>query len=189
MLDAGTNGMRVGADNDRVEVWGGAEDTCNRVGNRYLDQMELSGHAHRMSDYEDFADLGIRTLRFGLLWERHELDPSWRWSDQRLQWMRSAGVRPIASLVHHGSGPPHTHLLDPQFPNKRSAYAGSVARRCPWIDAYTPVNEPHTTARFSAMYGIWYPHHCSASSYLRALLNQIKATVLTMQAIRNVRPD
>ena len=26
--------------------------------------------------------------------------------------------------------------------------------RYPWIDAYTPVNEPLTTARFSGLYGI-----------------------------------
>jgi beta-glucosidase/6-phospho-beta-glucosidase/beta-galactosidase len=174
---------------DPMEVWGGAEYTCNRVGDRYFDQMELSGHAQRMSDYEEFADLGIRTLRFGLLWERHELDPSWRWSDERLQWMRNTGVRPIASLVHHGSGPPHTSLLDPQFPQKLAAYAASVAQRYPCIDAYTPVNEPHTTARFSGLYGIWYPHHRSRSSYLRALLNQLRGTVLSMEAIRRVRPD
>jgi beta-glucosidase/6-phospho-beta-glucosidase/beta-galactosidase len=172
-----------------VEVWGGAEYTCNRVGERYFDQMELSGHAQRMSDYEEFADLGIRTFRFGLLWERHELDPSWRWSDERLQWMQNTGVRPIASLVHHGSGPRHTSLLDPQFPQKLAAYAASVAQRYPWIDAYTPVNEPHTTARFSGLYGIWYPHHRSRSSYLRALLNQLKGTVLSMDVIRRVRPD
>jgi beta-glucosidase/6-phospho-beta-glucosidase/beta-galactosidase len=189
MMGAGTNGVQLDLANDGFEIWGGAEYTCNRVGDRYIDQMELSGHAHRMSDYENFVALGIRTLRFGLLWERHELDPSWRWSDERLQWMQSAGVRPIASLVHHGSGPPHTDLLDPQFPEKLAAYAEAVAQRYPWIDAYTPINEPHTTARFSAMYGIWYPHHRSALSYLRALLNQIKATVLSMQAVRNVRPD
>jgi beta-glucosidase/6-phospho-beta-glucosidase/beta-galactosidase len=172
-----------------VEVWGGAEYTCNRVGDRYFDQMELSGHAQRLSDYEEFAALGIRTLRFGLLWERHELDPSWQWSDERLQWMRNAGIRPIASLVHHGSGPRHTSLLDPQFPQKLAAYAASVAERYRWIDAYTPVNEPNTTARFSCMYGIWYPHHRSRASYLRALLNQLKGTALSMEAIRRVRPD
>jgi beta-glucosidase/6-phospho-beta-glucosidase/beta-galactosidase len=176
-------------DLDGIEVWGGAEYTCNRVGDRYFDQMEFSGHARRISDYEKFANLGIRTLRFGLLWERHQLDPSWRWADERLQWMRSAGVRPVASLMHHGSGPPHTNLLDPQFPEKLAAYAASVAQRYPWIEGYTPVNEPHTTARFSAMYGVWYPHHRSTYSYLRALLNQLKGTVLSMEAIRHVRPD
>ena len=91
--------------------------------------------------------------------------------------------------MHHGSGPQHTSLLDPGFPEKLAAYAGAVAERYPWIDAYTPVNEPHTTARFSGMYGVWYPHHRSRESYLRALLHQVKGTVLSMQAIRRVRPD
>ncbi|HVG26240.1 MAG TPA: hypothetical protein VM865_01445 [Acidobacteriaceae bacterium] len=171
------------------EVWGGAEYTCNRVGDRYFDQMNFSGHAHRLSDYEQFVELGIRTLRMGLLWERHELDPSWRWSDERLGWMQQTGIRPIASLLHHGSGPRHTSLLDPEFPRKLAAYAGSVAQRYPWIDAYTPVNEPNTTARFSGMYGVWYPHHHSLQSYLRALLHQLKGTVLSMQAVRRIHPE
>lgn len=172
-----------------IEVWGGVEYTCNRVRDSYLDQMVFSGHTERMTDYELFRRLGIRTLRFGLLWERHELDPSWRWEDDRLGSLQSLGIRPIASLVHHGSGPRHTSLLDPRFPEKLSAYAGQVAERYPWLDAYTPVNEPNTTARFSGLYGIWYPHHFSRASYLQALLNQLKATVLSMEAVRRVRPD
>lgn len=172
-----------------LEVWAGAEYTCNRVGDRYLDQMNLSGQAERLADLEQFRSLGIKTLRFGLLWERHELNPSWQWSDERLDWMRASGIRPIAGLMHHGSGPAHTSLLDPDFPEKLAAYAGAVAERYPWIDAYTPVNEPNTTARFSGMYGIWYPHHQSRQSYLRALLLEMKATVLSMEAIRRVRPD
>jgi beta-glucosidase/6-phospho-beta-glucosidase/beta-galactosidase len=103
--------------------------------------------------------------------------------------MRRTGIRPIAGLLHHGSGPTHTSLLDPEFPRKLAAYAGAVAQRYPWIDAYTPVNEPNTTARFSGMYGIWYPHHQDRASYLRALLHQMKATVLSMEAIRRVRSD
>ena len=69
-------------------------------------------------------------------------------------------------------------MLDPEFPARLAAYAKRVAQRYPLIDAYTPVNEPNTTARFSGMYGIWYPHHLSRASYLRALLNQLKGTVL-----------
>ncbi len=171
------------------ELWGGAEYTCNRVGERYFDQMNLSGHCSRIGDLEQFASLGIKTLRVGLLWERQEIDPSWQWPDERLRWMMAAGIRPIASLIHHGSGPMHTSLLDPLFPDKLAEYARVVAERYPWIDAYTPVNEPNTTARFSGLYGIWYPHHKSKLSYLRALLNQMKATVLSMEAIRRVRPD
>ena len=172
-----------------VEVWGGAEYTCNRVGDRYFDQMELSGHASRHSDMERIRDLGIRTVRTGLLWERHEQEPSWQWEDERLRTMQQLGLRPIAGLLHHGSGPRHTSLLDPAFPEKLADYARQVAERYPWIDAYTPVNEPHTTARFSGMYGLWYPHHRTRGSYLRALLNQLKGAALSMSAIREVRPD
>ena len=74
--------------------------------------------------------------------------------------------------MHHGSGPPTTSLLDPEMATKLAAYAGEVARRYPWIDAYTPVNEPHTTARFACRYGIWFPHHQSERSFLTALMNQ-----------------
>ena len=171
-----------------IEVWGGVEYTCNRVGDRYFDQMELSGHAKRLSDYELFSELGIQKLRFGLLWERHAVDPSWLWSDEHLNAMRTLGMEPIVGLVHHGSGPRQTDLLDPLFPEKLAAFAGSVAQRYPWIEAYTPVNECNTTARFSGMYGIWYPHNMSKASYLRALCAQVKATVLSMREIRRVNP-
>ena len=33
----------------------------------------------------------------------------------------------------------------------------AVAERYPWVEDYTPVNEPLTTARFSGLYGHWYP--------------------------------
>ncbi|MBS1815011.1 MAG: glycoside hydrolase [Acidobacteria bacterium] len=172
-----------------LEIWGGVEYTCNRVEDTYFDQMQISGHAHRPEDYELFANLGIRTLRFGALWERHELDPSWQCTDQHLACLRERNIRPIAGLIHHGSGPRHTSLLDREFPSKLAKYAASFAQRYPWIDAYTPVNEPNTTARFSGRYGIWYPHHMSVESYLRALLHQTKAIVLSMHAVRCVNPD
>ncbi len=174
---------------DHLEMWGGVECTCNRVRGRYFDQMELSGHASRLDDYEHFARLGIEALRIGLLWERHARTRSWGWFDTSLKKVQELGIRPIAGLVHHGSGPKETSLLDPLFPEKLADYAIRVADRYPWIDAYTPVNEPNTTARFSGMYGIWYPHHRSGASYLRALINQARGTVLSMRAIRRVRSD
>ncbi len=172
-----------------LEIWGGVEYTRNRVGDTYFDQMDLSGHADRVEDIERIAQLGIRTLRTGLLWENHARDPEWQWRDARMAAIERAGIRPIAGLMHHGSGPAHTSLVDPDFPGEFARYAGEVAERYPWISMYTPVNEPHTTARFSCMYGIWYPHHRSRKSLLEALLNQVKATVLAMREIRRVRPD
>lgn len=54
---------------------------------------------------------------------------------------------------------------------------------------FTPVNEPGTTARFSCLYGHWYPHLSDTNSFLRAVFNQALATSLSMVAIRKVIPD
>ena len=168
------------------------ECTVNRVGDRFFNQLERSGHWERESDIRLFAELGIRTLRFPVLWELlapNSLDEiEWSWTDSRLARMRELGVRPIAGLLHHGSGPRYTNLLDPAFPEKFAQYARAVAGRYPWVDAYTPINEPLTTARFSALYGHWYPHRLDDLSFARALLGQCRATVLAMRAIRKVNP-
>ncbi|RRA49101.1 glycoside hydrolase [Acidipila sp. EB88] len=161
----------------------------NRVGDHYFDQAALSGHRGREQDLALFAELGIRSLRCGVLWDRYESEASLQEMDGYLDCVRALGMRPIAGLLHHGSGPPGTSFLDPEFPEKLASYAGKVAARYPWMSAYTPVNEPNTTARFSCLYGLWYPHLQSTSGYLRALICQTKAVVLSMQAIRAVRSD
>ncbi len=175
-----------------LELWAGVECTVNRVGDKYSDQLERSGHAMRSRDMERLAALGVRTLRYPILWERtapQALDnPDWSWADERMASMRRLGLAPIVGLVHHGSGPSYTSLLDPAFPEKLATYAGAVARRFPWVDAYTPVNEPLTTARFSCLYGHWYPHVRDALTFARALLAQCRATILAMRAIRLIQP-
>lgn len=177
---------------NRLELWGGIESTVNRVGDEFRDQTVLSGHHDRISDLERFAALGIRAIRYPVLWQRCAPDSleqcDWRWPDERLAKIRSLGMRPIVTLLHHGSGPRYTDLLDPAFPEKLARYALAVAERYPWADAYTPVNEPLTTARFSALYGFWYPHHRDDRSFVRALLNQVKGTILAMREIRVANP-
>ena len=175
-----------------LEIWGGPECTLNRVGNEYSDQIVRSGHDHRLDDLQRFADLGLTAIRYPVLWERvapWSLDcPDWSWSDQRLQRLSALGIRPIVGLLHHGSGPAYTSLLDPDFPELLARYARMVAERYPWVTDYTPVNEPLTTARFSGLYGLWYPHRRSNRDYVRALLNQIRGTALAMRAIREINP-
>ncbi|MDQ3139571.1 MAG: sugar nucleotide-binding protein, partial [Pseudomonadota bacterium] len=83
----------------------------------------------------------------------------------------------------------YTDLLDPGFPDKLAAFAARVAERYPWIEQWTPVNEPLTTARFSALYGHWYPHRADEASFLRALVNQCLGTHAAMAAIRAVNPQ
>ncbi len=53
-----------------LEMWGGVECTVNRVGDSYFDQTERCGHASRIDDLDRIAELGIRTLRYPVLWER-----------------------------------------------------------------------------------------------------------------------
>ena len=177
-----------------VEIWGGIECTVNRVGDRYFDQAALSGHDGRIvEDLERLSDLGLRTLRYPLLWERvapNSLDDAdWAASDLALEKMRELGVRPILGLVHHGSGPRHTSLLDPHFKSKLCVFARAVAERYPWVDMYTPINEPLTTARFATLYGLWYPHARDDRSFARAVLNQCAAIRESMAAIRSINAD
>ena len=177
---------------EALALWAGVEATVNRVGNNFSDQIERSGHALRTSDLDRLASLGIKCVRYPVLWERtaprtvDELD--WRWPDERLNYLRRLGIKPIVGLLHHGSGPPYTNLLDPEFPEKLAQFAGAVAQRYPWVEDYTPVNEPLTTARFSCLYGHWYPHKTDPLSFAKALLAQCRATVLSMREIRKANP-
>ena len=157
------------------------------MGDRYVDQIELTGHGARLDDLDRLADLGVTAVRYPVLWERVERD-GWEWADERLARLRELGLRPIVGLVHHGSGPPHTSLLDPGFAEGLAEFARAAAERYSWVEAWTPVNEPLTTARFSALYGFWYPHRREAATLACALLNQCRAVVLAMREIRRVIP-
>ncbi len=71
-------------------------------------------------------------------------------------------------------------------PRSSARYARAVAERYPWVEDYTPVNEPLTTARFSCLYGHWHPHARDTLSFARAVLNQCRGVVLSMRAVREV---
>jgi dTDP-4-dehydrorhamnose reductase len=176
-----------------LELWGGLECTMARMRDDFRNQVAETGHAERTGDLDAIAALGIRTLRYPVLWETIAPDdPSvsdWRWHDDRLARLRELDVAPIAGLVHHGSGPRYTNLIDPAFPELLARHAARVAGRYPWIELFTPVNEPLTTARFSALYGHWYPHARDTGTMLRALVTQCRAVVLAMQAIRRINPS
>jgi dTDP-4-dehydrorhamnose reductase len=175
-----------------LELWGGVECTVNRVGERYRDQLRLTGHHDRLEDLDLIAGLGVTALRFPVLWERvqpvEDGPYDWTWSDSRLRRLEVLGIRPILGLLHHGSGPAHTSLVDPGFPAAFAGYAAAVARRYPDVLDWTPLNEPLTTARFSCLYGTWYPHARDTGQFWRAVVTQAEATVAAMAAIRDVIP-
>ncbi|MEO7364937.1 MAG: family 1 glycosylhydrolase [Sphingomicrobium sp.] len=176
-----------------LELWGGVECTVVRIGDDYRNQVIDTGHASRLGDLDAMAELGVKSVRYPILWETiapqvpTELD--FTWHDARLERLRELGIKVIGGLVHHGSGPRYTNLLDDSFPDLLASYAAKVAKRYPWIETWTPVNEPLTTARFSCLYGHWYPHKRDINAMLRATVIQCLGTARAMQAIRAVNPD
>ncbi|HEX6224281.1 MAG TPA: family 1 glycosylhydrolase [Chryseolinea sp.] len=174
------------------EIWGGIECSFTRIKNRYGDQLDYCGHYRRgVDDIHYIAQLGIKALRYPIIWEkfgRCNDETSWSWLDKQLNTLKHYKIQPIAGLLHHGSGPVHAPLSDPRFAEELAKYAFEVATRFPFLEYFTPVNEPLTTARFCGLYGFWYPHDRSAKSFAAMLLNEIKAVVLSMQAIRQINP-
>jgi dTDP-4-dehydrorhamnose reductase len=177
----------------KPEIWGGIECSFNRVKDQYMDQLQYGGHYDRvLEDVEAIAALGIRTVRYPLIWERLHPSPGshidWNAVATPLNALRKRGVVPIAGLVHHGSGPRHADLLSDRFAPALAEFAGAVAEAFPWIEYYTPVNEPLTTARFSCLYGLWFPHRRSDRAFARAFINEMKGVVLSMKEIRRINP-
>jgi dTDP-4-dehydrorhamnose reductase len=175
-------------------MWGGLECTINRVGDYWSDQDRYTHHSERgVEDLRLFETLGISMIRYPVLWETvapdSPADPDFTSTDERMAFLEHSAMEPIVGLLHHGSGPHYTSLVDPEFPDKLAAYAGRVAERYPWVRHYTPVNEPVTTARFSGLYGAWYPHGRDDATFVRALYGEVRGTVAAMAAIRRVNPD
>jgi dTDP-4-dehydrorhamnose reductase len=177
----------------KPELWAGMECTINRVGDSFMDQLSYAGHYARADDLQRMVELNIKALRYPVLWEYYQPNKnqkiSWDRARREIEFLHQANVKPIVGLLHHGSGPRFTNLLDRAFPEKFRAYAQAVATEFPDVESYTPINEPLTTARFSGLYGLWYPHHTNPTSFAKAMLNQVKATVLAMEAIREINPN
>jgi len=174
-----------------LQLWGGVECSVVRVGDVWRDQMRETGHQDRIGDLDQIASLGIRTLRYPVLWERCAAGPAfcgWAWHDHRLDRLRALGIAPIAGLVHHGSGPPGRHQLDADWAEGLAEHAALVAARYPWVEAWTPVNEPLTTARFAGLYGLWHPHATADIAFEAMVFNQCRAVLLAMRAIRKRIP-
>lgn len=177
----------------KLDVWGGIECSIIRLRDEFRDQRQENGHYDRQGDYEALPELGIGTLRTPVLWEQvcknGPFERDWTQPDRDIAELRRLGITPIAGLTHHGSGPAWTQMMDPDYPSHLAAYAEQVALRYPDIEYFTPVNEPLTTARFSGLYGHWYPHGRDERTFMRILVNECLGTLLAMKAIRRIRPD
>lgn len=175
-----------------MELWGGVECAFVHTDRCTVDQLVLTGHDSRPADLQLLADLGLDAVRYPLLrdriWPSDAAAPDWSWPDERLGTLKRLGIRPVVTLLHHGTRHGQSDLRSEQFADELARFAGRAAARYPWLSEWTPVNEPLTSARFSCLYGHWYPHQQDDNAFLLAIAAQVRATILCMQRIRMVNP-
>ena len=112
----------------------------------------------------DLSDLEgrVQRARYPIRWHRVEAERGrydWQATDAALAYLQEMGVSPIVDLVHHTSYPGWLDdgLRDRRFGPAFVDFAGAVADRYPWLEAYTLLNEPFSTLQFAGFEGLWPP--------------------------------
>jgi beta-glucosidase/6-phospho-beta-glucosidase/beta-galactosidase len=164
-----------------------------RGGRTRVDEMEKCGHYDLWeTDFDRVEEIGARVLRYGLplyrVW-RGRSDYDWSFSDAAFESLRRRDLVVIADLCHFGVPDWIGSFQNPEFPEEFARYAADFARRYPWIQLYTPVNEMFVCATFSAAHGWWNEQERSDRAFVTALKHIVRANVLAMGAILSVRPD
>ena len=173
----------------------GIENSIPVIGKdkKRIDELEKTGHyIHWKKDIDLVTEMGIHFLRYGPPLHKTFLGDNkfdWDFSDQTLQYIRKQQILPIVDLCHFGVPDWLGDFQNPDFPELFAKYAGTFARRYPWIQLYTPVNEMFICALFSAYYGWWNEQMTTDRSFVTALKILVKANILAMTAILEVRPD
>jgi beta-glucosidase/6-phospho-beta-glucosidase/beta-galactosidase len=172
----------------------GIENSNPRIaGGIRRDELAECGHYDRWR--EDFAlvqEVGCAFLRYGPPLHRTLLGPDrhdWEFTDQAMAELLRLGITPIVDLCHFGLPDWLGDFQNPDFPGLFADYARAFAQRFPWVQLYTPVNEMYVTALFSARYGWWNEMLKTDRGFVTALKHLVKANVLAMEAILDIRPD
>ncbi len=172
----------------------GIENSNPRIaGGVRRDELAECGHYERWR--EDFAlvqEVGCNFLRYGPPLHRTMLGAGrydWAFADETFAELLRLGITPIVDLCHFGLPDWLGDFQNPDFPTLFADYARAFAQRFPWVQLYTPVNEMYVTALFSARYGWWNEMLQSDRGFVTALKHVVKANVLAMEAILDVRPD
>ena len=162
-------------------------------GRTRVDQMESCHHYTRWrDDFALVADLGVQFLRYGPPIHTTWRGPDrfdWSFADETFADLKRRNILPIVDLCHFGVPDWVGNFQNPDFPALFAAYAAAFARRFPWCQLYTPINEMYICAIFSAKYGWWNEQLTSDLAFVTALKHIVKANVLAMHAIIAVRPD
>jgi beta-glucosidase len=173
----------------------GIENSSPTIGNGTIriDQMEKCGHYERWrEDFELVCQMGISFLRYGVPLYRSFLGPEkfdWEFSDLVFAELKRKNILPIVDLCHFGVPDWIGNFQNPDFPALFASYAEAFAKRYPWVQLYTPINEMYICATFSARYGWWNEQMTSDWGFVTALKNIVRANVMAMETILDCRPD
>ena len=162
-------------------------------GRTRIDEMEKCGfYEHWRTDFELVChDLDIRFLRYGPAIHKTFLGPDrfdWAFADLTFGHLKELDIVPIVDLCHFGVPDWIGNFQNPDFP-KLSRITPGPSPALPVVQLYTPVNGIYICATFSASYGWWNEQLTSDQAFITALKNIVKANVLAMSAILDVRPD
>ncbi len=162
-------------------------------GRTRVDQMDSCLHYARWrDDFALVAELGVHYLRYGPPIHLTFIGPDrfdWHFADETFAELRRRRITPIVDLCHFGVPDWLGNFQNPDFPAQFARYARAFAERFPWVQLYTPVNEMIVCATFSARYGWWNEQLSDDRSFVTALKHLVKANVMAMQEILEVRPD
>ena len=159
------------------------------------DVLEGTRHNERfLHDFGLVQDLGVTTIRYPASWNYVERVPGqfdWERLDRKLEALQARGIAPILDLVHHTALPDAVFpngFADPDFAPRLAEFAGRCAERYPWIAKYTVFNEPYLTTQFCGEFGIWFPHHRGAQSFVAMLMTVCRGIVLAAETLRALVP-
>ena len=173
----------------------GIENSIPKIkgGRIRVDQMESCGHyRHWRKDFDLVEELGLRFLRYGPPLHTSLLGPDnydWEFADVTFAELKRRDIVPIVDLCHFGVPDWLGDFQNPDFPEVFARYAAHFARRFPWVQLYTPVNEMCICAQFSAKYGWWNEQGTTDYTFVTALKHIVKANVRAMQEILKFRAD
>ena len=162
-------------------------------GRTRVDELEKCRHyEYWQKDFDLVKEMGIEFLRCGPPLHKTFLGADkfdWSFADLTLNYLKQLKIWPILDLCHFGVPDWIGDFQNPDFPRLFARYSKEVAQRYPWIQLYTPINEMYICALFSAYYGWWNEQLTTDRSFVTALKNIVKANILSMEAILEVRPD
>jgi glycosyltransferase involved in cell wall biosynthesis len=159
-----------------------------------VDAVDVTGHGTRLEeDLDQVRRAGVRHLRYPLRWQLLEPEPgrfAWDGTDRAMAALQDRGLVPVVDLVHHTSYP--DWLADgfrgPDFGPALVRYAEAVARRYPWLPAYTLFNEPFATLFLAGHQALWPPYDHGLDGFRRLLLSVLPALTEVASAYRELLP-